>query len=41
VIGGLILWLLRLALAPASTLAGFRAWVLEQSRLGTRHARAQ
>jgi hypothetical protein len=24
------LWLLRLALAPASTLAGFRAWVLEQ-----------
>jgi len=30
VIGGLILWLLRLALAPASTLAGFRAWVLGQ-----------
>ena len=29
-IGGLILWLLRLALAPASTLAGFRAWVLEE-----------
>jgi hypothetical protein len=28
--GGLILWLLRLALAPASTLAGFRAWVLEE-----------
>ena len=26
----LILWLLRLALAPASTLAGFRAWVLEE-----------
>jgi hypothetical protein len=24
------LWLLRLALAPASTLAGFRAWVLQQ-----------
>jgi hypothetical protein len=24
------LWLLRLTLAPASTLAGFRAWVLEQ-----------
>jgi hypothetical protein len=24
------LWLLRLALAPASTLAGFRAWVLEE-----------
>jgi Protein of unknown function (DUF2637) len=30
VLGALILWLLRLALAPASTLAGFRAWVLEQ-----------
>ena len=29
VLGGLALWLLRLALAPASTLAGFRAWVLE------------
>ena len=32
IIGGLILWLLRLTLAPASTLAGFRAWVLEQCR---------
>ena len=30
ILGGLVLWLLRLALAPASTLAGFRAWVLEQ-----------
>src|SRR5712671_6398678 len=30
ILGGLALWLLRLALAPASTLAGFRAWVLEQ-----------
>jgi uncharacterized protein DUF2637 len=29
-LGRLILWLLRLALAPASTLAGFRAWVFEQ-----------
>ena len=29
-LGCLILWLLRLALAPASTLTGFRAWVLEQ-----------
>ena len=29
-IGGLFLWLLGLALAPASTLAGFRAWVLEE-----------
>jgi hypothetical protein len=30
ILGGLIMWLLRLALAPASTLAGFRAWVLEE-----------
>jgi hypothetical protein len=30
VLGGLALWLLRLALAPASTLAGFRAWVLAE-----------
>jgi hypothetical protein len=30
VAGGLVLWLLRLSLAPASTLAGFRAWVLEE-----------
>jgi hypothetical protein len=30
VLGGLLLWLLRLALAPVSTLAGFRAWVLEE-----------
>ncbi len=30
ILGGLILWLLRLALAPISTLAGFRAWVLEE-----------
>ena len=29
-IGGLMLWLLRLSLAPASTLAGFRAWVVEE-----------
>src|SRR5260370_1294226 len=28
--GGLVLWLLRRALAPASPLPGFRAWVLEQ-----------
>ena len=27
-VGGLVLWLLRLALAPVSTLAGFRAWVV-------------
>jgi hypothetical protein len=30
IVGGLILWLLRLALAPASTLTGFRAWVLAE-----------
>jgi len=30
VLGGLVRWLLRLALAPASTLAGFRAWVLAE-----------
>jgi hypothetical protein len=30
VVGGLALWLLRLCLAPASTLTGFRAWALEE-----------
>jgi hypothetical protein len=30
IVGGLLLWLLRLALAPASTLAGFRAWVIQE-----------
>ena len=30
VLAGLVLWLLRLALAPASTLAGFRRWVIEE-----------
>jgi hypothetical protein len=30
ILGGLILWLLRPALAPASTLAGFRGWVLAE-----------
>src|SRR6185312_13292784 len=29
-VGGLFLWLLRLALAPPSTLAGFRGWVLQE-----------
>ena len=29
-VGGVFLWLLRLVLAPASTLAGFRRWVLEE-----------
>jgi hypothetical protein len=28
--GAVVLWLLRLALAPASTLAGFRRWVIEE-----------
>src|SRR5271165_5002277 len=42
IVGGLILWLLRLALAPASTLAGFRAWVLEECPVapGRRAARS-
>ena len=30
IIGGLCLWLLRLALAPPSTLGGFRGWVVEE-----------
>lgn len=30
IIGGLALWTLRLALAPPSTLRGFRAWVVEE-----------
>jgi len=30
IVGGLILWLLRLALAPPSTLTGFRRWALEE-----------
>ena len=30
VLGGLALWLLRLSLAPRSTAAGFRAWVVEE-----------
>jgi len=29
-LGWLMMWLLRLALAPRSTLAGFRAWVVEE-----------
>jgi hypothetical protein len=35
-VGGLTLWLLRLALAPASTLAGFRAWVLAECPVAPR-----
>ena len=39
ILGGLILWLLRLALAPASTVSGFRAWVLEECPVAPgRHA---
>lgn len=30
VLGGLLLWLLRLVFAPGSTLAGFRRWVIEE-----------
>jgi hypothetical protein len=30
VIRGITLWLLRLVMAPASTMAGFRAWVIEE-----------
>jgi hypothetical protein len=30
ILGGLVLWLLRLAVAPASTVSGFRAWVLTE-----------
>ena len=36
IVGGLVLWLLRLALAPVSTLAGFRAWVLEECPVAPR-----
>jgi hypothetical protein len=42
VAGGLVLWLLRLCMAPGSTLAGFRAWVLEECPVAPgRHAPAQ
>ena len=30
IVGGLLLWVLRLVLAPVSTLSGFRRWVLEE-----------
>jgi hypothetical protein len=30
IVGGLLLWTLRLALAPVSTLCGFRSWVIEE-----------
>jgi hypothetical protein len=39
ILAGLLLWLLRLTLAPASTLGGFRAWVVEECPVapGRRH----
>jgi hypothetical protein len=42
-LGGLLLWLLRLSLAPASTLSGFRAWVIDECPVapGRRAATAQ
>jgi hypothetical protein len=40
VLGGLLLWLLRLTLAPASTLAGFRAWVLAECPVAPGRRRA-
>jgi hypothetical protein len=30
IVGGLVMWLLRLALAPPSTLTGFRRWALDE-----------
>jgi hypothetical protein len=35
-----VLWLLRLTLAPASTLSGFRAWVLEECPVAPRRRAA-
>ncbi len=42
IVGGLLLWTLRLILAPTSTLAGFRRWVIEECPLapGRRAAKA-
>jgi hypothetical protein len=40
ILGGLLLWLLRLTLAPASTLAGFRAWVLAECPVAPGRRRA-
>jgi hypothetical protein len=37
VAGGLVLWLLRLCMAPGSTLAGFRAWVLAECPVAPGH----
>src|SRR5258708_11495158 len=33
ILGGFLLWILRLILAPASTLAGFRQWVVDECPL--------
>jgi hypothetical protein len=33
ILGGLLLWLLRLTLAPASTITGFRRWAVEECPL--------
>src|ERR1022692_828355 len=42
ILGGLLLWLLRLVLAPQSTLSGFRRWVLDECPVapGPRQARS-
>ena len=40
IVSGLLQWLLRLALAPASTLAGFRAWVLAECPVAPGRRRA-
>jgi hypothetical protein len=40
ILGGLLMWLLRLAVAPVSTLAGFRSWVVEECPVAPgRHGR--
>ena len=40
IFAGLLLWLLRLALAPVSTIAGFRGWVLDECPVAPgRHGR--
>src|SRR6266536_170949 len=33
IVGGVLLWLLRLALAPPSTVKGFRSWVVDEVRV--------
>jgi hypothetical protein len=40
ILGGLLLWLLRVAVAPVSTLAAFRSWVVEECPVAPgRHVR--